>query len=99
MTYNASWGINMVSDANTTVQLTRGFDFNVGYYECGTDEFDTIQLVANQPKVIGRSFNVSGAPVVNIVSAAVFLRNIVSGTNVTIVKGSIASSKGQIPYY
>jgi hypothetical protein len=99
MTYNASWGITMVSDANTTVQLTRGFDFNAGFYECGTDEFDTIQLVANQPKVIGRSFNVSGAPVANMVSAAVFLRNIVTGSNVIIVKGSIASSKGQTPYY
>ena len=99
MAYNASWGVTLVSDNDTVVQLTRGFDFNAGYYECGTDEFDTIQLYANQPRVIGRSFNVSGSTVPNIVSAAVFMRNIVSGTNVTVVKGSIASSRSQIPYY
>lgn len=99
MAYNASWGLTMVSDANTTVQLTRGFKFSASYYECGVDEFDTYTLIANQPQVVGRSFNFSGPTVANMTAAAVFVRNIVAGSNLTIVKGSIASSKAQIPYY
>ena len=100
-TYFMNYGLSLVSDtANTVVQVVTGLEYsNVGYYEVLTDALHTITLQANLPQVYTTSFNATGTTVANITSGAVFIRNITSGANLIVIKGSLASSKGQTPYY
>lgn len=100
-TYFMNYGITLVSDtANTLVQVAVGTEKdNGGFYQILTDALHTITLQANLPQVYAASFNVSGSGVANLTSSAVFFRNMTGGANVIVVKGSLASSKGQTPYY
>jgi hypothetical protein len=95
------YGLSMVSNtANTVVQIAVGIEYsNVGYYEVLADAFHTTTLQANLPQVYEASYSVFGPSVANITSSAILVRNITGSANLTIVKGSLASSKGQIPYF
>lgn len=98
--YKFNYGITVVSDANTTVQAVLGGKFNPSaYYECFADNMNTVELVANRPQQINGLFTVSGNNVGNLNSCGLFLRNMVASSNVTVVKGTASSSKGQIPYF
>jgi hypothetical protein len=99
--YFMGYGLSMVSNtANTVVQIAVGIEYsNVGYYEVLADAFHTTTLQANLPQVYEASYSVFGPSVANITSSAILVRNITGSANLTIVKGSLASSKGQIPYF
>jgi hypothetical protein len=99
-TYFMNTGVTVVSDTDgTIVQFVFGAKFDPStYHECATDSLDTHILYADLPTVIGRSQNYSGAVNVNLNSAAIFMRVLTAGANVTVVKGSLASSKGWNPY-
>jgi hypothetical protein len=100
-TYFMNYGLTMVSDtANTLVQVAIGLERNnAGFYQVLTDALHTITLQANLPEIYAASYNASGSSVANITSSAVFVRNMTGGANLIIVKGSLASSRGQTPYY
>jgi hypothetical protein len=99
--YFMNYGLSMVSNtANTVVQIAVGIEYsNVGYYEVLADAFHTTTLQANLPQVYEASYSVFGPSVANITSSAILVRNITGSANLIIVKGSLASSKGQIPYF
>jgi hypothetical protein len=91
----------MVSDTNDTiVQLVYGVRENPQpYYNCKTDSMETYILYANLPIVTSRTQSYSGATAVpNYNGSAIFVRVITTG-NVTIVKGSLASSRGWNPFF
>lgn len=100
-TYFMNYGLTMVSDtANTLVQVAVGLEYsNAGFYQLLTDALHTVTLQANLPQVYAASYNAAGTSVANITSSAVFVRNMTGSANLTIVKGSLASSRGQTPYY
>jgi hypothetical protein len=100
-TYFMNTGITMVSDTDgTIVQLVYGVRENpLTYYECKTDSLETYILNANLPVVTSRKQSYSGATAVpNYNGSAIFARVITTG-NVTIVKGSLASSRGWNPFF
>ena len=84
----------LVSDANTTIQ------YSVGYYNTllpGTVIIDsvgitTIELLANKPILI--NYNVAFTPLSNMDGAALLVRNMVSGTNLTFMYGKLDIYKG-----
>lgn len=100
-TYFMNYGLTMVSDsANTLVQVGVGLEYsNAGFYQVLTDALHTITLDANLPQVYAASYNAAGSAVANITSSAIFVRNMTGSANLIIVKGSLASSRGQTPYY
>ena len=100
-TYFMNYGLTMVSDtANTLVQVAIGLERNnAGFYQVLTDALHTITLQANLPEIYAASYNATGSSVANITSSAIFVRNMTGSANLIIVKGSLASSRGQTPYY
>lgn len=100
-TYFMNYGLTMVSDtANTLVQVAVGLEYsNGGFYQVLTDALHTITLQANLPQIYAATYNATGSAVANLTSGAIFVRNMTGGANLTIVKGSLASSRGQTPYY
>ena len=101
-TYFMNFGFTAVSNtANTLVQVVEGIEYdNVGYYEAITDQLHTMTLQANLPQSFAKVFNITTSNRnANMTSGAVFVRCVTSGANVTFVQGSLASSKGQNPYF
>ena len=99
-TYYISLGIMVVSDSPATVQFVIGKKDTITatYYTCQTDAMHTVELEANKPQVVDFSYNWTGDTAI-IIGSAVFMRNITGGSNVTVVKGSLASSAGWNPYF
>jgi len=90
----------LVSDANAIIQILPAFKYsNVSYYKAGTDSLHTMNLSPNEPVLYSQNISISD-PIANLVGGAILIRNISpTASNVTVVKGSLASSKAQNPYY
>jgi hypothetical protein len=98
--YFMNFGVTLVSDANAIIQILPAFKYsNVSFYKAGTDSMHTINLSPNEPVIYSQNISISD-PIANLVGGAILIRNITStASNVTVVKGSLASSKAQNPYY
>lgn len=98
-TYNLNMGITVVSDSNgTIIQVVEGLEFNNdGYFQFYTDQLHTMTLFANQPQTFVKTKGFASASLSNTTRSAVAIRNMTDGANVTVVQGSLASSK--IPYW
>lgn len=99
--YHMNFGLTFVSNADAVIQILPGFKYstNPSYYKCGTDSLHTMHLTANLPQIYSQKITMlTDTP--QLIAGAVFVRNITpTAANVTVVKGSLASSKGKTPFF
>jgi hypothetical protein len=100
-TYLQGGGVTMFSDTNgTVVQLMRGIKLaSFGdYFYCDTTTIQTFTLFKNLPVTYAITVYWSTPGYADdIVEAAILIRNVTPGSNLTIVESSITSSR--VPYW
>lgn len=85
-TYNAQF----VSDANTSVQLVNMVTFSAGPLVIfDGQDVATYELIANKPTYVSLTYFASGST--SLDGAGVMMRNMVSGSNVTITEARVTS--------
>jgi hypothetical protein len=97
--YSFSGGLNVVANANCTIQVATGFSDNtIPYFQCETGAMQTVILTANEVRQLGFDRFYFGASA-SFDGSAVFVRNITSGARVYIYGGSLASTKSPFAYF
>lgn len=91
--YGMDYGFTMVSDTiGTLVQIVEGIEENYnGYYQCSTDQLETLELSPNLPQSFVKTKFFSNPA--NVTSAGSFVRVLTEGANVTFTQATLRSSK------
>jgi hypothetical protein len=90
-TFKAEWDGQVVSDVDTTIQLTRFLTFSGGTLMVGQtdDHLSTYELLANKPLYLNFTFYASGSTAVD--GSGMLMRNMVTGANVTVMSARLTS--------
>ena len=95
---NFNRGIVFTADAPAVIQIITGIEYNgFAYYQCDMTKLTTVEInIADAPYTNTLVTNITTG-MQNCIGAAILVRNI-SGGNVTIVSGTLATTASKNPY-
>ena len=96
---NVNGGYTVVATANCTVQIVAAYrDSSNPWYIGLTDTLYTFDITSGIPQKVETLTQFSSASSNNWNGAAILVRNVTSGANVSFINGSLQVTKSTIPY-